>query len=98
TSGKLTNLLRDSAYSPEAIGAYKKFLAGEPLQEAAVAPATGLGGGEAPDSLRPKMEQIQASVQKLRQAGRDPSPVWPVMLEVRPLMQQGKFKEAEAAL
>jgi hypothetical protein len=98
SSDKLTNLLRDSAYSPEAIAAYKKFLAGEHLQEAVARPAAGPGGGEPPASLRRKAEQLQAGIQKLQQEGGDPTHVKQIMQEFQPLMQARKFTEAEAVL
>jgi TolB protein len=49
-----------------------------------------------PASLRGKMEQLQEAAQKAQEQGRDLSPVQQIMQEFHPLMQEGKFKEAEA--
>ncbi len=49
-------------------------------------------------TLQPKMQKVQAGVERWQQDGRDPSPVVEIMQEFEPLMKEGKFKEAEAVL
>lgn len=44
------------------------------------------------------MKQVQESVQRLQEAGRDASSVQQIMRDFPPLMQEGKLKEAEAVL
>jgi hypothetical protein len=98
SSEKLTNLLRDSALSPEATAAYKKFLAGEPLQASPSRLTTGPGGEEPPAAIQQKMKQVHASTLMAEEQGRDISRVHQVMQGFYPLMKEGKFKEAEAVL
>ncbi|MBI2926675.1 MAG: hypothetical protein HYY24_13345 [Verrucomicrobia bacterium] len=49
-------------------------------------------------TLQPKMQKVQAGVERWQQDSRDPSPVVEVMQDFEPLMKEGKFKEAEAVL
>ena len=48
--------------------------------------------------LGAKGERVRLAVEKLVAGGGDPAPIGAIMQEVGPLMQQGKHKEAEAAL
>ena len=48
--------------------------------------------------LRAKGERVRLAVEKLVAGGGDPAPIGAIMQEVGPLMEQGKHKEAEAAL
>jgi Spy/CpxP family protein refolding chaperone len=48
--------------------------------------------------LTAKAERVRAGVEKLAGNGGDPSAIGAIMQEVGPLMEQGKHKEAEAAL
>ena len=50
------------------------------------------------ESIQQKMQQVQQGIQRWQHAGRDPSPVGRIMQEFEPLMQAGKFQEAEAVL
>jgi Spy/CpxP family protein refolding chaperone len=50
------------------------------------------------DSMRAKMQQLQEHIQKLQAEGRDVSAVVQAVQECRQLMQDGKPREAEAAL
>ena len=96
SSDKLTNQLWDSAFSTEALAAYKKFFSGEPLQMGPPQPPGGQGEGTPPAGLQQKMNQLHAAVEKWQEEGRDLSPVRQIMQDVHPLMQQRKFPEAEA--
>jgi hypothetical protein len=96
SSDKLTNQLWDSAFSTEALAAYKKFFSGEPLQMGPPQPPGGEGEGQPPASLQQKMNQLHAAVEKWQEEGRDLSPVWQIMRDFQLLMQQRKFTEAEA--
>ena len=98
SSELLVKLLRDSAFSPEALAAYKKFLTGEPLQATAARPAPEQGAEQPFARIQRKMKQVQESVQRLQEAGRDASSVQQIMRDFPPLMQEGKLKEAEAVL
>jgi len=51
-----------------------------------------------PASLQAKMQKVQAAVQRWQEQNRDLSPVGQIMQELQPLMQEGKFEEAEAKL
>ncbi len=48
--------------------------------------------------LRAKGERVRLGVEKLVGGGGDPAPIVAIMQEVGPLMEQGKPREAEAAL
>jgi hypothetical protein len=50
------------------------------------------------DSMRGKMQQLQERIKKMQEQGRDPSAVMDAVREVRRLMDDGKPREAEAAL
>ncbi len=49
-------------------------------------------------ALDSKGKRVEAGVRRWQEQGRDPSPVARVMQEVEPLMRDGKWDEAEAAL
>jgi hypothetical protein len=51
-----------------------------------------------PASLQAKMQKFQAAVQRWQEQNRDLSPVGQMMQEFQPLMNEGKFEEAEAKL
>ena len=51
-----------------------------------------------PASLQAKMQKFQAAVQRWQEQNRDLSPVGQIMQEFQPLMNEGKFEEAEAKL
>ena len=48
--------------------------------------------------FRAKGERVRLAVEKLVAGGGDPAPIAAIMDEIGPLMEQGKHKEAEAAL
>jgi Spy/CpxP family protein refolding chaperone len=56
------------------------------------------GAGGQPQAIRAKMEQLQAGLQQWQQDGRDSSPIGAAMRKFGPLMQAGKFEEAERVL
>jgi Spy/CpxP family protein refolding chaperone len=51
-----------------------------------------------PDSIRAKVQQLQEHIQKLQAEGRDVSAATQAVQQCRQLMQDGKPREAEAAL
>ena len=51
-----------------------------------------------PQTLAAKAEKVQAGVERWQNEGRDPSAIGEIMQEIEPLMQERKFKEAEAVL
>jgi len=74
------------------------LLAREPAQEASSQPAPAQAGGQPPARIQKKLQQLQATVHKLKAEGRDISSVREIVHEFRPLMDAGKFQEAEAVL
>jgi len=92
TGTELPDRLEKSAFSPEAIAAYRKFLLGETLKETPAA--------ERPEArLKRKMEALQAGFKAWQSSGRDPSKiVEEVTLRLKPLLDDGKFSEAEAVI
>ena len=51
-----------------------------------------------PPEIQAKMQKLQQAMQQRQQDGRDLSDLQPIMSQLQPLMQQGKFKEAEPLL
>ena len=93
TGTELPARLEKSAFSPEALAAYRKFLKGEKLQEKPI--STGLPQMR----LRRKMETLQAGFRRWQAAGRDPAPIGRFVEERLPaLLQANKLDEAEALL
>ncbi len=93
TGQELPDRLEKSAFSQEALAAYRKFLAGAPLREK---PAT------ATPQLRRvqrKMVAVHAGFRAWQAAGRDPGPNGRYVEEsLGPLLQAGKLSEAETVL
>jgi hypothetical protein len=90
TGEELPAQLEKSAFGPEALAAYHKFLAGEPLREKPVADTPQL-------RLQRKMETVQAGFRAWLAVGRDPAPIGRFAEEkMGPLLQAGKWSEAEA--
>ena len=50
------------------------------------------------NAVQAKMEQVKAAVQRWEKEGRDLSVLAGLKRELDPLLQEGKFKEAEAVL
>ena len=93
TGTELLAQLERSAFSPEAIAAYRKFLKGETLREKPIS------GELAQKRIRNKMEMLQAGFRKWQAAGRDPAPIGRFVEERMPaLLQANKLDEAEALL
>jgi hypothetical protein len=93
TGTELPARLEQSAYGPEALAAYRKFLNGEQLQEKPISP-------DLPQMrIRSKMEALQAGFRRWQAAGRDPAPIGRFVEERLPaLLQANKLAEAEAVL
>lgn len=92
-SGKdLPDRLEKSAFGPDALAAYRKFLHGNKLKET---PAS-----ERPEArLRRTMSVFQARIREWQASGRDPSPVARDVEErLTPLLQAGKLTEAVSVL
>jgi len=85
--------LEKSAFSPQAIAAYRKFLSGEKLLEKPIL----ADPHEA--RMRHKMELLQAGFRKWQHEGRDPSPIAHFVEDHLPaLLQANKLDEAEAVI
>jgi hypothetical protein len=93
TGTELPTQLEKSAFSPEALAAYRKFLKGEKLQEKPIS-------ADLPQKrLQHKMETLQAGFRRWQAAGRDPAPIGRFVEERLPaLLQANKLAEAEALL
>jgi len=94
TGQDLPGRLERSAFGPEALAAYKKFLSGERLEADPLPLTLGVGSGPSPLEIQRKMEQVQAEIQRWQKEGRDPSAVVQLMQQVPPLMQTMRFREA----
>jgi hypothetical protein len=93
TGTELPAQLEKSAFSPDALAAYHKFLKGETLREKPIS------GDVAQMRLRRKMETVQAGFRRWQAAGRDPTPIIRFVEERMPaLLQANKLDEAEALL
>ncbi len=93
TGTELPGLLEKSAFSPDAIAAYRKFLSGAKLV------AKPLPGVDATKRIRAKMATLQAGFQSWLKDRRDPSPIARDVERVLPaLLQAGKLPEAEAVI
>jgi len=93
TGKDLPAQLEKSAFSPEALAAYHKFLNNEPLLEKPVP------GEAAEKRLKAKMERLQAVFRRWQIEGRNPAPIIRYVEERMPaLLQANKLDEAEALL
>jgi len=93
TGTELPARLEQSAFGPEALAAYRKFLKGEKLQERPASPDM------AQMRLRRKVEAVQAGFRRWQAAGRDPSAISRFVEERMPaLLQANRLAEAEALL
>jgi hypothetical protein len=93
TGTELPARLEKSAFGPEALAAYRKFLKGETLREKPIS-------ADLPQMrIRGKMETLQAGFRRWQNAGRDPAPIGRFVEERLPaLLQANKLDEAEALL
>ena len=93
TGTELPGLLEKSAFGPEALAAYRKFLRGGKLTERPI-PAD-----HPMLRVRQKMDALQAGFRTWQAAGRDPSPIAHSVEERLPgLLQAGKIDEALAVM
>ena len=85
--------LEKSAFGPEAIAAYRKFLKGERLQEKPIA------SDVQQMRMRRKMDMLQEGFRRWLRAGRDPAPIIHSLEDRLPtLLQANKLDEAEALI
>jgi hypothetical protein len=93
TGTELPDRLKKSAFGPEALAAYRKFLGGEALVERPVSQDNrGL-------RLQRAMDALQAGFRAWQAAGRDPSPIARGVEDRLPaLLQAGEVEEAVAVL
>ncbi len=89
TGEDLPKRLWNGAFSPEAIAAYRKFLAGKPLVEKALT----LDRPEI--RIQAKMQRVRAGIEKWFRLGKDPSAVGKLMEGAEPLAKAGKLLELE---
>jgi hypothetical protein len=89
TGQDLPKRLWDSAFGPEAIAAYRKFLTGQPLVEK---PLT----KDRPQfRIQAKMKRVRAGIERWHGSGKDPSAVGKLMESAQPLANGGKLDELE---
>ena len=102
TGTELPARLEKSAFGPEALAAYRKFLKGEKLQEKPISadlPQMRPPNGRPQGRIRRKMEMLQAGFRRWQAAGRDPAPIGRWVVERLPaLLQANKLDEAEALI
>jgi hypothetical protein len=93
TGTELPDRLEKSAFGPEALAAFRKFLRGETLKEKPLS-------ADKPEArLRRRMQELQEGFRRWHEAGRDPSPIARMVEQrVRPLLDAGKVEEAIAAI
>ncbi len=93
TGTDLPAQLERSAFSADALAAYRKFLNGEKLEEKPIRPNLSAM------HIRTKMDALQASFRRWQAMGRDPSPIaqW-VQDRLPALLQANKLDEAEAVI
>jgi hypothetical protein len=89
TGKDLPKRLWDSAFSGEAIAAYRKFLTGQPLVEKAISM-------DRPQlRIQMKMKRVRDGIQRWHSSGKDPSAVGKLMEGAQPLANSGKLDELE---
>jgi hypothetical protein len=92
TGQELPALLEKSAFGQEALAAYHKFLAGDPLREKPAADSQQL-------RVQRKMVEVQAGFRAWQAAARDPAPIGRYVEErLEPLLKAGRLSEAETVL
>jgi hypothetical protein len=81
--------LRETAFSEEAVAAYRKFLAGQPLLEKPVS----LDDPQL--RIQMKMKRVRDGVERWLHSGKDPSAVARLMEGAKPLASAGKLQDLE---
>ena len=82
--------LSDRAFGEEAIAAYRKFLAGQPLVEKP------FSMDHNPQlRIQAKMKRVRDGVQRWHRSGKDPSAIAKLMEGAKPLANSGKLDELE---
>jgi hypothetical protein len=89
TGQDLPKRLWESAFSAEAIAAYRKFLTGQPL----VAKASAVDHPEF--RIQAKMRRVRDGIERWQKSGKDPSAVGKLMERAQPLGTEGKLIELE---
>jgi hypothetical protein len=89
TGEDLPRRLRDSAFGKEAIAAYRKFLAGQPLVEKPVSIEN------RPLRIQTKMKRVRDGIERWHKSGKDPRAVGKLMEGAQPLANDGKLDELE---
>jgi len=92
TGTDLPTRLSQSAYGPEAIAAYRKFLTGQPLVEKASSVERWQVRVE---RIAAKMKRVAAGIERWQSSGKDPSAVGNLMEGAQPLSSAGKLGELE---
>jgi hypothetical protein len=85
----LERRLWDSAFGPEALAAYRKFLTGQPLVEKP------FSTDNLQFRIQTKIKRVRAGIERWHQDGKDPSPVGELMKGAQPLANSGKLEELE---
>jgi formylmethanofuran dehydrogenase subunit E len=89
TGNDLPKRLWNSAFSGEAIAAYRQFLAGQPLVEKAISL-------DRPEfRIQAKMKRVRAGVERWHSSGKDPSAIGKLMESAQPLADAGKLRDLE---
>jgi hypothetical protein len=89
TGEELPRRLRDSAFGQEAIVAYRKFLAGQPLAEKPLSM-------ENPQlRIQAKMRRVRDGIERWHRSGKDPSAVGKLMEGAQPPANAGRLDELE---
>lgn len=89
TGEDLPKRLGDSAFSPEAVAAYRKFLTSQPLVEKTIST-------ERPQiRIQKKMMRIRDGIERWHKSGKDPSAIGELMKRAQPLADSGKLDELE---
>lgn len=89
TGEDLPRRLRDSAFSKEALAAYRKFLSGQPLVEKPVS-------ADHPQlRIQRKMLRVRDGIERWHKSGKDPSAVGKLMEGAAPLANAGKLDQLE---
>jgi len=89
TGEDLPRRLWDSAFSKEAIAAYRKFLTGQPLVEKP------LSRDNPQIRIQAKIQRVRAGIERWQRSGKDPSAVGKLMEGAQPLANGGKLEELE---
>jgi hypothetical protein len=89
TGTDLPRRLQESAFGKEAIAAYRKFLAGQPLVEKPVST------DRTEFRIQIKMRRVRNGIERWFKSGKDPRSVGKLMEGAKPLADKGKLDELE---